>query len=135
MSGFLESMIINAVTAWFMSVVTGALDTAWGLASSTLLQSPEVTNLKQVQAFAGTSRVVVDSAYVLAFLAMAIMVMGRGTIQTRYGPGELIPRLVIGLILSNLALPLCSTMIDLSNALTAALTSGGITSSDTLGYL
>jgi hypothetical protein len=107
----------------------------WGLLSSSVLRSPDVTQLPQVDAFASTSLGVVNVAYVLAFLWVAIMVLGRDTIQSRCGPGELIPRLIIGLIGANFAIPLCSTIIGLANAITEALTSDSITSEGTLGYL
>jgi TrbL/VirB6 plasmid conjugal transfer protein len=84
--------------------------------------------LAEVKSIASTSLAIVNTVYVLAILWMAILVMGRDTIQSRYGPGELIPRLVIGLIGANLAMPLCSQLIGLANAVTAALTSQDITS-------
>jgi hypothetical protein len=66
---------------------------------------------------------------------MAILVLGRDTIQTTYGPGVLIPRLIIGLIGANVAVPLCSTLIGLANAVTAALTSQDITSPGSMQLL
>lgn len=135
MGSWLADKIIDAVIAWFAGIIVGALDLLWGLLSAGVLRSPDVTGLPQVQAFAGTSLGVVNVCYVLAFLYMAILVMGRDTIQSRYGPGELIPRLIIGLILANFAIPLCSTLIGLANGITVALTSDPITSEGALGYL
>ncbi|MET7403530.1 hypothetical protein ABZS66_59665 [Dactylosporangium sp. NPDC005572] len=71
----------------------------------------------------------------LAFLWAGILVMGRDTIQSQVGPGELIPRLVIGLIAANFAIPLCSTIIGLANAFTAALTSQDITAPGSMQQL
>src|SRR5207244_7979980 len=76
-----------------------------------------------------------NTGYVLAFLWTGIMVMGRDTIQTTVGPGELIPRLIIGLIGANFAIPLCSTIIGLANAFTAALTSQDITAPGSMQQL
>ncbi len=115
--------------------ILGALEQLWKLLSATVFQSPDVTKLPQVTAFASTSQSIVNACYVLAFLWVAILVMGRDTIQSRYGPGELIPRLIIGLIASNFAIPLSSTIINLANALTEALTSQSITSPGSMQYL
>jgi hypothetical protein len=123
----MTTVLIKAILGWFADTVTGALDALWALLSVTAFVSPDVTELPQVTAFASTSLGIVNVCYVLAFLWTAILVMARDTIQSQVGPGELIPRLVIGLIGANLAIPLCSTMIGLANAFTAALTSQDIT--------
>ncbi len=115
--------------------IVGVFDQLWKLLSATVFQSPDVTRLPQVTAFASTSQSIVNVCYVLAFLWVAILVMGRDTIQSRYGPGELVPRLIIGLIASNFAIPLCSTIINLANALTEALTSQSITSPGSMQQL
>jgi hypothetical protein len=76
----------------------GALNALWDLLSATVFVSPDVTQLPQVTTLASTSLGIVNVCYVLAFLWVAILVLGRDTIQAKYGPGELIPRLIIGLI-------------------------------------
>src|SRR5439155_25506132 len=120
--------LIDGITNWFAGIVVGALQAMWNLLVSTAFQSPDVTTLPQVQTFASTCLGIVNVLYVLAFLYLALMILGRDTIQSRYGFGELIPRLVIGLIGANFALPLCSAVINLSNALTVALTRQSLTS-------
>ena len=127
MGGLVVEHILSGVLDWFAKTVLGVLEVLWDLLSSTVFVSPDVTVLPQVTTFAGTSLGVVNTAYVLAFLWVAILVMGRGTIQAQYGPGDLIPRLIIGLIGANFAIPLCSTIIQLANAVTAALTGQDIT--------
>jgi hypothetical protein len=116
-------------------VVIGGLNILWNLLSATAFNSPDVTLLPQVKAISSTSLAVVNAVYVLAILWMAILVLGRDTIQSRYGPGELIPRLIIGLIGANLAMPLCSQLIGLANALTTALTSQDITSPGSMNQM
>ncbi|WP_203862817.1 hypothetical protein [Plantactinospora mayteni] len=111
------------------------LNALWELLSVTAFVSPDVTTLPQVTAFASTSLHIVNVCYVLAFLWAAVLVMGRDTIQSQVGPGELIPRLVIGLIAANFAIPICSTVIGLANALTAALTSQDITAPGSMQHL
>ncbi len=108
MGGWLVDNIISGVLNWFAETILGALNALWDLLSATVFVSPDVTQLPQVTAFAGTSLGIVNVCYVLAFLWMAIMVMGRDTIQAQVGPGELIPRLVIGLIARQLRHPACA---------------------------
>ncbi len=126
--GWVADSIIETILTWFAKVIVGGLNVLWDLLAASVFTSPDVTLLPQVRTFSATSLGIVNTAYVLAFLSMAILVMGRDTIQTRYGPGELIPRLVIGLIAANFATPLCSTLIQVANAITSALTSQDITS-------
>jgi hypothetical protein len=132
---WLADSLIGPIIDWFARTVLGALDVLWDLLSATAFVSPDVTVLPQVTAFAATSLGIVNTAYVLAFVWAAVLVMGRDTIQARYGPGELIPRLVIGLIAANFAIPLCSTIISLANAVTAALTSQDITAPGSMRQL
>src|SRR6266545_5427468 len=114
MGGWLVDKLINGILDWFAKTILGALNALWDLLSATVFVSPDVTQLPQVTAFASTSLGIVNACYVLAFLWVAILVMGRDTIQAKVGPGELIPRLIIGLIAAN-AIPLCSTIIGLAN--------------------
>jgi hypothetical protein len=135
MGSWLDSQLIDGILAWFAKTILGVLNSLWGLLESTAFVSPDVTQLPQVTAFASTSLYIVNVCYVLAFVWMGLLVLGRDTLQTTYGPGDLIPRLIIGLIGANLAVPLCSTLIQLANALTAALTSQDITSPGSMKLL
>jgi hypothetical protein len=128
MTSWLTAGLIDAIVKWCAAVIVGGLDILWSLLSATAFTSPDVTLLPQVRSVSSTSLAIVNTVYVLAILWMAILVLGRDTLQSRYGPGELIPRLVIGLIGANLAMPLCSQLIGLANALTTALTDQDITS-------
>jgi hypothetical protein len=83
MGDWLADQLINPVLGWFADAVLGALTTLWGLLSATVFVSPDVTTLPQVSAFARTSLGVVNTCYVLAFLWVAILVLGRDTLQSR----------------------------------------------------
>jgi len=132
MSWVIGELWIKAIVKWCAEVIVGGLNILWNLLAATIFVSPDVTVLPQVKAVSSTSLAIVNTVYVLAILWMAILVMGRDAIQSRYGPGELIPRLVIGLIGANLAMPLCSQLIALANALTTALTSQDIASPESM---
>ncbi|GAA3387942.1 conjugal transfer protein TrbL family protein [Cryptosporangium minutisporangium] len=127
--------ITGTIYPVLLAAVVGALNTLWGLLSATVFVSPDVTELPQVAALAGTCLDVVNACYVLAFLWTALQIMGRDTLQSRVGPGELVPRLIIGLIAANFSGPICSTAIQVANALTASLTSQSITSPKSMQQL
>ncbi|GAA4469248.1 conjugal transfer protein TrbL family protein [Phytohabitans houttuyneae] len=135
MKGWLVDQIIEGVLSWFAAAVLGAVNALWDLLSGTVFVSPDVTALPQVQHFADTSLGIVNAGYVLAFLWTGLLVIGRGTIHTTYGPGELVPRLVVGLIGANFAVPLVSALIGLANAVTAALTGQDITAPESMQHL
>ncbi|MFC6022713.1 hypothetical protein ACFP2T_41980 [Plantactinospora solaniradicis] len=135
MDDWFVKKLIGSILQWFAETVIGVLNALWELLLVTAFVSPDVTALPQVTTFASTSLGIVNVCYVLAFLWAAIMVMGRDTIQSRVGPGELIPRLVIGLIAANFAIPICSTVIGLANALTEALTDQDVTSPGSMQQL
>jgi hypothetical protein len=120
--GWLVEDLIDTVLGWFAGIVVGAVDLLWGLLSRTLFVVPEVTALPQVSTITATTVGVVNVAYVLAFLWVALLILGRDTVQSTYAAADLVPRLVVGLIAANSAVPVCEALIEVTNALTLALT-------------
>lgn len=135
MGGWVGDAVILAVVTWFGKVVLAALNGLWDLLAGAIFENPDVTTLPQVAAFAGTSLRIVNACYVLAWLWVAVLVMGRDTIQSRYGVGELVPRLIIGFVAANFALPVCSGAITTANAVTAALTGQDVSSPESMRLL
>jgi hypothetical protein len=127
--------LLEAMVAWLAGAVTGALNLLWELLSATVFTTPDVSGLPQVKTIAGTSLSVANTAYLLAVLVAALVVMTRETVHARYAIGDLAPRLVIGLIAANFALPICSAVIRAGNALTAALTANQVTQASPLASL
>ncbi|MFI5916495.1 conjugal transfer protein TrbL family protein [Dactylosporangium sp. NPDC051541] len=115
--------------------VLAALNALWDLLASTVFTNPDVTGLPQVEGFAGRSLLIVNAVYVLAFLWAALLIMGRGQLASPVEAGELVPRLVLGLLGANFALPLCSWLITSSNTATGALTGQPIASPESLQLL
>ena len=120
--GWLVEDLIDTVLGWFAGIVVGAVDLLWGLLSRTVFMVPEVTALPQVSTITATTVGIVNVAYVLAFLWVALLILGRDTVQSTYGAADLVPRLVVGLIAANSAVPICEVLIEVTNALTLALT-------------
>ncbi|GIH16338.1 conjugal transfer protein TrbL family protein [Rugosimonospora africana] len=114
--------LFSGAVMWLLSHIAPGFQQMWNLLSSTLLRSPDVTGLPQVHTLSSNALAIVDAGFVLALLAAGILVMTQHTVQSRYGVNELVPRLVIGFIAANFATPLCSQLIQLGNAVTAAVT-------------
>ena len=127
--------LFNSAIDWLTRLVLDALNMLWGLLLQTALMTPNVTTLPQVNDVTTTSLVVVNSGFVLAIIAVAVVVMGKETVQTRYGLAELGPRLVVGFIAANVSTLVCDRLITLANALTVALAGDSIASGAAFGQL
>ncbi len=130
MAGHLLNGVIDGLTV----LIAGILGLLWDLASAAFT-TPDVTTVAQVIAMAATVQNLVNALFVLAILAVGVMVMGHGTVQTRYSIGELLPRLVVGFIAANFAVPICHHLIEFANAVTEALTFGDLDTDETMARL
>jgi hypothetical protein len=126
---------LDKAVSWILDAVRDTLNLIWKLLASTLFHLPDVTGLPQVQTLAARGLLVVNTGYVLVIIVTGLLVMTQGSLQIRYGAGELLPRLVIGLGAANFATPICVALITVANALVQALTGRGIASTDTLQQL
>jgi hypothetical protein len=113
--------LMNGLVNWLAEKVTDLLSGLLAFLTSAVFLSPDVTVLPQVQTIAGKSALVVNACYILAIITAGIVTMVGGTVEIRYGVKELVPRLVVGFILSNFAVPLCSVLIEVANALTVSM--------------
>ncbi len=127
--------VINQLVSWLTGFLLDALTWIWGLLSQAVFLTPDVTGFPQVTAISNRSLLIANSCYLLVITTAGIIIMTRDSIQARYGVAELAPRLVIGLIAANLATPICTNLISLSNALTTALTGDGIAGTGSVGQM
>src|SRR5947208_16903886 len=89
--------LFESALSWLTGKILDALNALWNLLLHLALTIPDVTTLPQVRDITTTSLVIVNTAYGLAIIAVGVVVMmSRETVQTRYGIGELGPRLVSG---------------------------------------
>ncbi|MGN9920272.1 hypothetical protein [Micromonospora palomenae] len=117
--GFLLDQILD----WLAAAILATLDALFAVISSILLVTPNVTALPQVQALTGRSVLVVDTVFVLAFAAAGVLTMtAGGGEESRYRVKDLLPRLIVGFVAAHFSQLWCGMLIDLANALTAALT-------------
>ncbi|MGK5680180.1 hypothetical protein [Actinoplanes sp. URMC 104] len=116
-------VLLDQVLEWFAGLLLDSLNTMLGVITDVLLITPNVTTLPQVQALTGRAVWVVDTMFVLAFLAAGVLSMtNRGDEQSRYMVKDLIPRCVVGFITAHFSQLIAGQMIDVANALTTALT-------------
>ncbi|MGS2618079.1 type IV secretion system protein [Micromonospora sp. LZ34] len=115
--------LLDQILDWLAAAILGCLDALFGVISSALLITPNVTALPQVQALTGRSVLVVDTVFVLAFAAAGVLTMtAGGDERSRYTVKDLLPRLIVGFVAAHFSQLWCGMLIDLANALTAALT-------------
>ncbi|AEV84391.1 hypothetical protein ACWT_3368 [Actinoplanes sp. SE50] len=122
--GWALSGVLGPLLGALSALVLAGLALTWRLLSTTVLVVPDVTALPQVDTLMTTSLGVVDTCYVLAFVWVGVLVMNREWLQQQSGLGEMIPRLVVGLVAANSARPICTAVVDTANALTTALAGG-----------
>jgi hypothetical protein len=73
-----------------------------------------------------TSLIVANAVFVLFVVAAGFTVTVRETLQAQYGIKEILPRLVVGAVASNLSLLVCQKAIEAGNALTAGIAGQGV---------
>jgi hypothetical protein len=118
--------MLTSLNTFLAEVLLDVLGSLLDLLGGTVFTSPDVTLLPQVQQVTATSTGVVNTCYVLAVITAGAMTMAGGVVQVRHGVSELGSRLIVAFIGANFAAPLCSALIELANALTAAMTRDGI---------
>ncbi|WP_245722223.1 hypothetical protein [Micromonospora matsumotoense] len=112
---------MNGLVEWLAERLLELLGGLLTYLTSSMFLSPDVTVLPQVQAIADKGALVVNSCFVLAIIAVGIATMVGGSVEMRYGIKELVPRLIVGLVASNFAVPLCAALIEVANALTVSM--------------
>ena len=127
--------LLNDAIAALAGITLAVITALWGLLSQTAFSTPDVTALPQVAVITGKSLTIVNICFILAVITAGIVVMTKETVQVRYGISELAPRLVIGFVAANFAIPICQQLVQVSNALTQALTGDGVASTDSFAQL
>ncbi|MFV2104626.1 hypothetical protein [Micromonospora sp. LOL_024] len=127
--------VLDEILEWIAARVADVIDALWRLLSWAFLVVPDVTALPQVQTISTRALFIANTCYVVAIVACGVVVMARDSVQARYGVAELAPRLLIGIIGANFALPMCRELIALGNALIQALIGESVTTDGSLDQL
>ncbi|MEU6022615.1 conjugal transfer protein TrbL family protein [Micromonospora sp. NPDC047134] len=121
----MTAWFLNQALDWLTEAILACLGAIFDLITGILLTTPKVTALPQVQALTGRSVWIVDTVFVLAFVAAGVLVMvAGGNEQSRYTVKDLLPRLVVGFTAAHFSQLICAQLIDLANALTGAVSDG-----------
>ncbi|XVV10887.1 conjugal transfer protein TrbL family protein [Actinoplanes sp. CA-131856] len=113
---------LDGILDWFAGLLLDSLNTMIAVITDVLLITPNVTGLPQVQALTGRAVWIVDTVFVLVFLAAGVLTMiNQGDERSRYTVKDLIPRCVVGFITAHFSQLITGQMIDMANALTGAL--------------
>jgi hypothetical protein len=127
--------LMDNVIAWIAERVVAMLDGLLALLSATVFTSPDVTVFPQVRLLASRSALLVSAAFVFAVIAAGVIAMTHGTFHVRYQAKDLLPRLVFGFIASHFGVLLCGLLIELANAVTAAMISETSIGPETIRYV
>ncbi|MGY0234083.1 hypothetical protein [Longispora urticae] len=113
--------LMNGILDWLAQMVLGAFDGLISLITGSLLVSPDVTTLPQVIGLSGKSVWIVDTVFVLAFVAAGVLTtVSGGNERSRYQVKDLAPRMVVGFVAAHFSQVLLAQAITFTNALTAA---------------
>jgi hypothetical protein len=115
--------LLNQILDWFAGLLLDCLNGLISAITHALLITPDVTTLPQVQALTGRSIWVVDTVFVLAFVAAgALTMLAGGDERARYTAKDLLPRCVVGFVAAHFSHLIAGKLIELANAFTEALT-------------
>jgi hypothetical protein len=125
------SWMLDGVLDWFTGLLLDALNGLFTVITGIFLITPNVTGLPQVQAMTGRATGIVDTLFVLVFLAAGVLTMvSGGDERSRYTVKDLLPRCVVGFITAHFSQLIAGQMIDLANGLTSALTDQDVNHTD-----
>jgi hypothetical protein len=130
----LASFVTDAINAWLKSVAAGLLPPALSALGQFLFQTPAFDKLAEIEQVWTVARNTSDALFVLAFLAVGVLVMTSGSLESRYTAKLLLPRLVLAAVTANASLAICGMLIELNNGLVRGLL-GADPAATTIGQL
>ncbi|WP_344093166.1 hypothetical protein [Nocardiopsis composta] len=107
------------VTNWFRDFALGALDPAFAWIAGIAFGIPPVP--EGVEGLWSGVLAVTNILFVLLVLAGGGVVMAHGTVQTRYGPGEVLGRTAFAFIASNASLWISREMLRAANGISRGI--------------
>jgi hypothetical protein len=113
--------LLDGILTWLAERIQGALSWLVGFLTSAFFTTPDVTVFPQAQALAERSALIVQATFGLAIITAGAIGMTYGSVQIRYELKDLLPRLVFAFVASAFGTQLCSGLIQVANALTAAM--------------
>ena len=127
--------LMDGLVGWLAETVTNLLGGLLAFLTSSIFVSPDITILPQVRSIAGNSALIVNACFVVAVIAAGVAVMLGDSVETQYHVKHLVPRLVVGFILSAFAVPLTGVLISIANALTVAMAGEAAPTTETVAFV
>ncbi|WP_435106689.1 hypothetical protein [Nocardiopsis synnemataformans] len=112
------------ITSWFHGLVSDVVNPLFGWMAAKAFHTPEPTP-GVTGVWEGVSAAV-NTAYALLILAAGLVIMAHHSLQAQYGAREVLPRLVVGFVASNLSLVVVRLMSDWSSELAWAFAADGV---------
>jgi hypothetical protein len=110
--------MMDQTADWILKVVLDAFLHIMKVIGSGFLITPDVTGMPQVEALTSRSVWVVDSTFVLVFVAAGLLTMtAGGSERVRYEVKDLIPRAVVGFIAAHFSPLFVGNAIKLTNVM------------------
>ncbi|GAA4224203.1 hypothetical protein GCM10022254_03160 [Actinomadura meridiana] len=117
----------EAITGWFQTLASGALEPVMGTLAATQFATPEIGSgpMKRAEQIWGTSLVIADTCFVLLVTFAGVMLMAGQTITGETSPSQIIPRMVLAFIAMNTSLVWIGYGIQFVNGLASAILMNG----------
>lgn len=116
----IPACVSDAIESFFRDLVTPGLTSLLDLLAKSLLVTPQLDQLPVMGQIWGNSQQIVTAVYVVLILVAGIIVMAHETLQTRHSIKEILPRVIVGFLASNLSLFFGGKVIEIGNALSRA---------------
>ena len=138
MSGWIKDIIngmISGVLNTLTSASMSALNWVLNLLGDNIFHSPDMTGLPQVIYMSSRAQLAANAAMTLIVTIVGLIAMTHGTLQERHALKDLLPRMVIGFAMANLARPILRAVIGAGNAVTEALSGGTVSGQDSFNAI
>lgn len=122
----IPGQVRKAIKDFFAELVGDNISLVMGWLGTTVLSTPDLTADERVRTLWTTSLVTTNAVFVLFIVLAGFVVASRETLQTRHGLKQILPRLVVAGVASNMSLLLCGKLLWATNSLTAAIAGQGV---------
>lgn len=119
-----DDHVHGIIDGWFGGIVSDGVQWTTGQMSEWALQSPNVTQLGVIRSNWTTLAYLAGSLFGFVLSLVAVVVMTKDTVQTRYGLKEMLPSTLRAFVGALWSLAIVAAGIAASNGLASALLSG-----------
>ncbi len=117
----IPACVSDAIKSFFRDLVTPGLNSLLDLLAKSLLVTPQLDQLPIMGQIWASSQQIVIAVYATLILVAGIIVMAHETLHTRHSIKEILPRMIVGFLASNLSLFFGGKVIEIGNALSQAI--------------